>query len=225
MAEPLKKDVPRAERGEGFSKRQCEVLDAALDLLVSGDDRLSMSAIARTANCSKETLYNWFGDSDGVLAAIVRRQASKVRMPADVGEGLDLADLRQRLEVFAIDLLTVLTGDMSVALNRLAIGHAGSAKSTLGSIVLENGRFAMGRRLKPLIEAGQQTGLLSAQDNSETLFRTFFGLVVRDVQIRLLLGDKLPKGRASISAEAAQATSQFIQLYSISTTNARIRAI
>ena len=28
-------------------------------------------------------------------------------------------------------------------------------------------------------------------DDSEAAFRTFFGLVVRDVQIRLLLGDKL----------------------------------
>lgn len=225
MAVPVAKNASQAERGEGFNKRQCEILDAALDLLVSGDDRLSMSAIARTANCSKETLYNWFGDSDGVLAAIVRRQASKVRMPADVGEGLDLAELRQRLEAFARDLLTVLTGDMLVALNRLAIGHAGSAKSTLGSIVLENGRFTMGRRLKPLIEAGQQAGLLSAQEDSETLFRTFFGLVVRDVQIRLLLGDNLTIGPATISAESAKATSQFIQLYSISTSNARVRAI
>ncbi len=225
MAEPLKKGVPRAERGEGFTKRQCEVLDAALDLLIAGDDRLSMSAIARAANCSKETLYNWFGDSDGVLAAIVRRQASKVRMPEETGERLDLGEIRTRLTAFADDLLTVLTGDMSVALNRLAVGHAGSTKSTLGSIVLENGRFAMGRRLKPLIEAGQTAGLLSSESDAETQFRTFFGLVVRDVQIRLLLGDDLAMDRQAIATEAAQASDQFIQLFSISTKTARMRAI
>lgn len=213
------------ERGEGFSKRQREVLDAALKLLVAGEDRLSMSAIARAASCSKETLYNWFGDSDGVLAAIVRRQASKVRMPEEPGEGLDLGEIRTRLTVFADDLLTVLAGDMSVALNRLAVGHAGSSKSTLGRIVLENGRFAMGRRLKPLIEAGQHAGLLSSDSDAETQFRTYFGLVVRDVQIRLLLGDDLPMDRQAIAREAAQASDHFIQLFSNSTKTARIRAI
>ncbi len=126
---------------------------------------------------------------------------------------------------FAGDLLTVLTGDMSVALNRLAVGHAGSSKSTLGQIVLENGRFAMGRRLKPLIEAGQRAGLLSRDKDPETQFRTFFGLVVRDVQIRLLLGDNLDVDREAISAEAVRASEQFIQLFSTATNNACIRAI
>ena len=133
MVAQRQNDMLIEERGEGFSKRQREVLDAALKLLVAGEDRLSMSAIARAASCSKETLYNWFGDSDGVLAAIVRRQASKVRMPEETGEGLDLGEIRARLTVFADDLLTVLAGDMSVALNRLAVGHAGSRKFNTGS--------------------------------------------------------------------------------------------
>ena len=60
----------------------------------------------------------------------------------------------------------------------------------LGAIVLDNGRFTMGKRLKPVLEAGRDARLLRF-DNSETAFRTFFGLVVRDVQIRLLLGEKL----------------------------------
>lgn len=200
--------------GDVFSKRQGEVLDAALKLLAAGEDRLSMTAIARTASCSKETLYNWFGDSDGVLSAIVRRQASKVRMPEVAGETLDSEQLRARLTKFAGDLLAVLAGDMSVALNRLAVSHAGSAKSELGRIVLENGRFAMGHRLKPLIEAGQAAGILTIEQDSETLFRTFFGLVVRDVQIRLLLGDTLTMSAASIADDAQVATAQFIQLFS-----------
>ena len=64
------------------------------------------------------------------------------------------------------------------------------ASSNLGQIVLANGRFAIGERLKPLLEAAREAGLL-AFDDTETAFRTFFGLVGRDVQIRLLLGDKL----------------------------------
>lgn len=203
------------------------MLDAALNLLVENSDRLTMTAIARAASCSKETLYNWFGDRDGVLAAIVRRQAAKVRMPAETGRDLDLAQLKSRLEAFACDLLSVLTGDVSVALNRLAISHAGTGKSALGDIVLRNGRFAMGKRLKPLIEAGQSARLLKANCDSEEMFRTFFGLVVRDVQIRLLLGEKIHLNPHEVTTDASAAAQQFLTIYSAKTPDqtARVRAI
>ena len=63
-----------------FSARQNEVLEVALKLLVEGGDKaLTTAALARAANCSKESLYKWFGDRDGLLAAIVTHQASRVR--------------------------------------------------------------------------------------------------------------------------------------------------
>ena len=58
--------------------RQQAVLDAALALLVEEGDQLTMTAVARRASCSKETLYKWFGDRDGLLTATVQWQASKV---------------------------------------------------------------------------------------------------------------------------------------------------
>ena len=64
-----------------FSARQNAVLEAALRLLVQGGERaLTTAAVAAAANCSKESLYKWFGDRDGLLAAIVTYQASKVRV-------------------------------------------------------------------------------------------------------------------------------------------------
>ena len=74
-------------------------------------------------------------------------------------------------------------------------------RSNLGEIVLANGRFAIGERLKPLLEAARGAGLV-AFDDTETAFRTFFGLVGRDVQIRLLLGDKLRLSEAEIARDA-----------------------
>ena len=63
-----------------------------------------------------------------------------------------------------------------------------------------------------MLEAGREAGLL-AFDDSETAFRSFFGLVGRDVQIRLLLGDILSLGRDEIERDAARATDQFLALY------------
>ena len=78
--------------------------------------------------------------------------------------------------------------------------------------MLENGRFALARRLKPVLEAARDTGLLGF-DDAEEAFRTFFGLVARDVQIRLLLGDRLELTEAEIARDAGRATQQFLALY------------
>lgn len=198
--------------GHKLTGRQAEVLDAALSLIVSDGDNLTMAGVARAASCSKETLYKWFGDRNGLLTMTVQWQASKVRVPVLEEGYLDLAKLKAALTQFARDYLSVLTSATSVALNRLAISHAASGASSLGSIVLENGRRAMGWRLKPMLEAGQAAGLL-VFDDSEAAFRYFFGLVIRDVQIRLLLGDDLVLGADDIAGDAVSATEQFFVLY------------
>ncbi len=197
---------------DNLTERQRDVLDAALGLLVDGGDGLTMTGVARRASCSKETLYKWFGDRDGLLTATVQWQAAKVRMVPVDRETLTAKSLAIALEKFGRDLLSVLAGDISVALNRLAVTHAGQEKRNLGAIVLENGRYAMGRRLKPVLQAGRDAGLLSFED-CETAFRTFFGLVVRDVQIRLLLGDRMELDEQTIAADARRAREQFFALY------------
>ena len=199
-----------------LTERQKAVLDAALRLLVEEGDNLTMTAVARRDSCSKETLYKWFGDRDGLLTATVQWQASKVRVVPVDGERLDLASLTASLEGFASDWLKVISSDTSIALNRVAVGHAGSGKDDLGAIVLENGRFALARRLKPVLLAGKQVGLLDFAD-AETAFRTFFGLVARDVQIRLLLGDRLELTEATIGGDAVRATQQFLALFGAKT--------
>jgi AcrR family transcriptional regulator len=204
------------DESKALTARQQTVLDAALRLLVEEGDHLTMTAVARRASCSKETLYKWFGDRDGLLTATVQWQASKVRVAAVDRQGLDLASLTASLEGFASDWLKVISSDTSIALNRIAISHAGSGKDDLGAIVLENGRFALARRLKPVLEAGKEAGLLDFPD-AETAFRTFFGLVARDVQIRALLGDRLELTTASIGGDATRATQQFLALHGAKT--------
>ncbi|MBZ9602795.1 TetR/AcrR family transcriptional regulator [Phyllobacterium chamaecytisi] len=199
-----------------LTERQKDVLDAALALLVEAGDALTMTSVARRASCSKESLYKWFGDRDGLLTATVQWQASKVRAVPVNPEAFNLASLTAGLQRFASDWLHVLSGTISVALNRVAVGHAGSDKHDLGVIVLENGPFAMARRLKPLLQLGRDTGLLHFNETDEA-FRTFFGLVVRDVQIRLLLGDRLELTDASIDRDSLRATQQFLALYGAQT--------
>lgn len=195
-----------------FSKRQQEVLSAVLDLMVRESGALTMERVAKSASCSKETLYKWFGDRQGLLTATVQWQASKVRIAPIDGSSLDEVTLRDALVRFARDWLMVLTSDVSIALNRMAISHSGSASSDLGSIVLQNGPFAMRRRLLPVLVMGRDAGYLEFQHGAEA-FSCFFGLVVRDIQIRVLLGEDVSLNDAQIKTEAENATKQFFALY------------
>lgn len=54
------------------------VLDAVADLVIEQDwDRLSMAKIATAAGVSRQTLYNEFGDRDGLLEAYILREAGR----------------------------------------------------------------------------------------------------------------------------------------------------
>jgi AcrR family transcriptional regulator len=197
---------------ERLTPRQQQVLSAALDLLVESGDRLTMTAVARRASCSKETLYKWFGGRDGLLAAIVQWQAAKVRIPPIDRETLDTPVLGSILRQIARDLLATIAGEVSIALNRLAIAHATTEGSEIAAIMRAHGPAIVRRRCVPVLEAGRARGLLGFAGGEEA-YRTFFGLVVRDTQIRLLLGEQVRLDSRAIEAAADAAVAQFLDLF------------
>lgn len=199
-----------SRRQQEFSARQIAVLEEALRLLVAGGEKaLTTAGVARAANCSKESLYKWFGDRDGLLSAMIAYQASKVRTLETEGERLTAVSLRERLETFARDLLGVLAGDVSLALNRLAIGQVSRESAKLGELLRERGRRQIDRRARALLDAGQRAGLLFFAEG-EDAYRTLYGLIVSDLHVRMLLGEP-PVTDAGKRAEKAVVA--FLKLY------------
>ncbi|QKV20483.1 TetR/AcrR family transcriptional regulator [Oricola thermophila] len=205
-----------AEHGEEpYSPRQAAVLEAALALLVEGGDKgFTTARLAKAANCSKESLYKWFGDRNGLLAAMITFQASKVRVEGPLAEPPGAPVFRKQLQGFAADLLTVLAGPTSLALNRLAIGEAGREDAQLGRLLIERGRRAIEQRAMRMIEAGRRAGLID-YDNRDEAFNALYGLIVGDMHVRMLLGDSVPliDGESAIARHAARAIDQFLRLY------------
>ncbi len=96
-----------AGAANGLTERQGAVLEQALRLLVDGGEKaLTTAGVARAANCSKESLYKWFGDREGLLSAMIAFQASKVRTLDVSAAKLDGGSLRVHLVAFAKDLST-----------------------------------------------------------------------------------------------------------------------
>ena len=213
-------DADAPEEGAGFdddfTPRQAEVLEAALGLLVEGGERaITTAGLARAANCSKESLYKWFGDRDGVLAAMIAHQASKVRVAVGgPAAGRDAGDFRADLRSFGVDLLTVLSGPASLALNRLAIGQASREGSLLGDLLVARGRRAVSARAKALLEAGRRAGHLRFEDTQDA-FETLYGLIVRDMHVRLMLGEDVPAANSerAMAAHVTAAIDQFYRLH------------
>lgn len=196
-----------------FTPRQNEVLASALRLVVDGGEKaLTTAAVARAANCSKESLYRWFGDRDGLLAAIVAHQAAKVRVPNESAGELTATEFRARLVTFAEDLLSVLAGDTSLALNRLAISQASREGAPLGQLLLERGRERISTRARVLLEAGRGQGHVTFDDPTEA-YRTLYGLIVRDAHGRWLLGQPPSGTDADFAGQAVRAIDQFLTLH------------
>ncbi|WP_337266932.1 TetR/AcrR family transcriptional regulator [Oryzifoliimicrobium ureilyticus] len=205
-----------------FSSRQNAVLEQALQLLVEGGEKaLTTSGLARAASCSKESLYKWFGDRDGLLSAMIAYQASKVRTVELHGERMTPAALREHLTVFAKDLLEVLAGDVSLALNRLAIGQSHRSGSKLGRLLIERGRRQIDRRAMALIDAGKRGGVLRFNDGDEA-YHTLYGLIVSDLHVRMLLGEPSIKDSGK---KAERAVDAFLQLYGTEKAKADIPAL
>ena len=191
------------------------MLERALELLVAGGERaLTTAGVARAASCSKESLYKWFGDREGLLAAMIAHQASKVRGFVDDGAVMDRDRFCAHLVGFALDLLQVFAGDVSLALNRLAIGQASREGSRLGQLLVEQGRRRIDESAGALLEAGKRRGHIVYQDRDEA-YRTLYGLIVRDLHVRMLLGEERARRPETFAARADQAVEQFFALYGV----------
>lgn len=213
----------------GLTERQNAVLESALNLLVEGGEKaVTTAGVARAANCSKESLYKWFGDRDGLLSAMISYQAGKVRTIELRADSLGVEGLRKHLSVFALDLLDVLSGDVSLALNRLAIGQTVGRQAlrggqpeagqgggpTLGRLLEERGRRQVGRRAAMLLEAGRKAGLLGFDDADEA-YGTLYGLIVTDAHLRMLLGEDPKLLKKEFARRAERAVSSFLTLYGV----------
>ncbi|GAA3443931.1 TetR/AcrR family transcriptional regulator [Planomonospora venezuelensis] len=202
MTTQSRRGRPRA--GEQAARRQT-ALDAALaELVEHGMEGMTMQAVAARAGSSKESLYTWFGSRHGLLAALIERQAEQVNTA--VTAALDAAaEPRTTLTAIAENLLGLLVGDASVALNRAAM-----ASEELSALLLRHGRHTTGPLVEAFLARLAAQGRLRIDDPAEA-FQLLYGLTVRDLQIRVLLGER-PPSPDGIRTGARLAVDRFLTL-------------
>jgi len=189
-------------------EREQEILTATLRVLRSyGVLKTSTAKIAAQANCSKETIYNWFGDREGLYAALIRAQSRAFLeiMLRVVARGQTIGE---KLDLFSGSLLDMTTGEANSLVNQLTIGHDHQILSALG----ERDERIKGLGIDLLNEARAQR-LLDFRD-AEEVYSTFYGLVVGSRERQAIFGvdDARPSGE-EIRFIAETAVNRLLLIY------------
>lgn len=193
--------------------RETEILEAAFAVLCArGFAGATMQEVARTASASKETLYNWFGDKRGLFGALVAANAETAKAVLR-GALRSEAATGPALEVFGVALLTLLTGDRAVAMNRAAAADADNG-AILGQTLAESGREAVLPLLVDLIAAARARGEVAIDDDRSAI-EAYLGLLLGDLPIRRVIGVADAPSADEIEARAARAASQWLRLYAV----------
>lgn len=189
-------------------EREQEILTATLRVLRShGVSGTSTAKIAAEAHCSKETIYNWFGDREGLYAALTRAQSRAFLevMKRVVAKG---QSIRQKLDLYASSLLDMVTGEANSLVIQLTIGH----HQQIDAAMFERDEAIKALGIDLLISAREQR-LLEFSD-AEEVFSTLYGLVVGGRGRRAIFGtdQARPSGEA-IPAIAETAVNRLFLIY------------
>jgi AcrR family transcriptional regulator len=171
-------------REEKRSIRQQQIETAAYKVLESkGYGGTSMLGIAKQARASNETLYNWYGDKQGLFQALVTRNADEVKQHLQDELETD-NDALSILGTLGPKLLDLLTGDRAVALNRAA---AADSSGELGAAISQSSREAVFPLLKKVLERARDDGQLTFDQPADAV-GLYLDLLIGDQQIRRVIG-------------------------------------
>lgn len=170
------------------SKRRRQILAATLRLLRRHGTGISTAQIAAEAKCSKETLYAWFEDRDGIFQTLVEEQAAAMGEAFERSNRRTAGEFAEKLEAYCVTLLDIMTGEAAIAINRLAMADACRERADLGLIVLDDWNARVAVPFKDLFEQGTVSAVVSIEEPDEA-FEVLIGLLIGDRQRRLLLGE------------------------------------
>lgn len=174
-------------------QKRKEILDAASSVfLEQGYERASMDGVAKTAGCSKATLYNYFNSKESLFEAVVRTfstnyltRAADELYSAD-NQSLTLAD---KLQQFGESMLGVMTSDWkAMQLYRMVVGEAGH--SDIGELFYESGVRESMNALTLVMEKYMESGELS-RSNPGLRAKQFSALVKAEAD-ELFLRRQMP---------------------------------
>ena len=167
-----------------LERRRAMIESAESLFLELGYDATSLAAIVKRSGGSLATLYELFGNKQGLLRAIIELRDEQDRCPA-YGEDCAVTAPSKLLRGYAHRLYAHVTSPRAIALKRIVITEAlrdpGFARTLYEDIHLPSVR-ELARILRQLDEDGRAT-----VDDPLAAAGLFFAIVMSDAQLRVLV--------------------------------------
>jgi AcrR family transcriptional regulator len=186
---------------ENRNERRDAIEAAAYELLAAkGYLGTSMLAVARKAKASNETLYRWYGDKQGLFRSMVERNAEAVRSSLETALAAE-GSAEAALQELGPLLLSLLTGDRAITLNRAA---AADPSGELAQAIVQSGREAIAPLIGQLMLRARDEKLIGFE-KVEQAVGLYLDLLVGDLQIRRVIGSVGPLADKQIKVRAETA--------------------
>jgi len=168
---------PAADRRKAF-------IAAARDVFLErGYANASIDAIVERSGGSKATVYQLFGNKEGLLAALVAEGAEEL---AHLVEALPLdGGLEESLRLFARGYLNLVTRPERLGLFRLVVGECARVPE-LGDVFYRSGPQSCGKGMTRFFASVMERGLIKRADPERTAFQ-FIHALRGDLYMQVLL--------------------------------------
>ncbi len=198
--------LPAAPQGE--NPVRARILEAAFSAFTQrGFADTSTLEIATRARASKRELYAEFHSKQDMLVACIRGRAERLKLPVDLPDIGDRANLERALVAFGTQLLREVSDPTVVAVFRLAISEAFRAPEVAHA--LNDVAFATSRgALREIMRRAAAAALLDGEPAD--MAEQFFGLLWGSKLLGLLLNINERPSVREIAVRAEKAASAFL---------------
>ena len=167
--------------------RAQRILTAAATLFFTcGYERTTTLDIARHANLSKRTLYQCFGNKQGILDALIRTGARRMHQQSDFARPTSAVAFFEALEMFGNVFLQELFSDQKIAMYRLAITDA-TRSGIVAKQLEESGSMPVIAAVRALFDMARTDSLVRFSDPSVAVI-VFFNVLIGEIHLKLIMG-------------------------------------
>lgn len=199
--------MPRAPGQIDLAKNEA-ILEAAHEILAERGLSAPMSAIARRAGVSKQTIYNHYGAKTDLIRALVNRRSKTVTAPLQTRAP---GGPEETLASYARALLAMISAPRGYSLMKLTIQSAGELPE-LAREVYEAGPRSAHRRLASFLKGESEAGRLAIGDPLEAA-EIFSGMAIGHKQIRLLMGLPIEMDEEALTRFSNDVAHRFVRAY------------
>jgi AcrR family transcriptional regulator len=172
-------------QARGLARRQA-ILDAARELFMEkGFEQTSLTDIVDRSKGSRRTLYEHFGNKEGLLRAIIAEGTARVEASLNIPDE-NGAPTEEYLFAIGHSFFHAVMNPANIAMLRIVIAE-GARIPGLADLFYNSGPHLVRQRLTRLFRQGQEQGDFQG-GAPEDLAQAFVGLILGDFHMRRAIG-------------------------------------